>query len=106
MKAYEIHSDRQGIDALTLVERPEPTLQAGQVLVKMHAASLNYRDLQVVRGAYGVQPNVPLCDGACEVVAVAEGVTRWQVGDRVAGVFRVVLQKLVEDRKNLGKRID
>ena len=88
MKAYEIHSDRQGIEALTLVERPEPTLQAGQVLVKMHAASLNYRDLQVVRGSYGVQPSVPLSDGAGEVVALAQGVTRWQVGDRVAGVFR------------------
>ena len=38
MKAYEIHSDRQGIDAFTLVERPEPTLQAGQVLVNVDIA--------------------------------------------------------------------
>jgi NADPH:quinone reductase-like Zn-dependent oxidoreductase len=90
MKAYEIRNDRPGLDALTLVERPEPQLSAGQVLVKMHAASLNYRDLLVAKGAYGSQqfkPIVPLSDGAGEVVAVGEGVTRVQVGDRVAGIF-------------------
>ncbi len=90
MKAYEIRNDRLGLDALTLVERPEPQLSAGQVLVKMHAASLNYRDLLVTKGAYGSQqfkPIVPLSDGAGEVVAVGEGVTRVQVGDRVAGIF-------------------
>ncbi len=88
MKAYEIHSDRQGIDAFTLVERPEPTLQAGQVLVKMHAASLNYRDIQIVNGTNGVQPSIPLSDGAGEVVAVADNVTRWKIGDHVAVIFR------------------
>jgi NADPH:quinone reductase-like Zn-dependent oxidoreductase len=110
MKAYEIHSDRQGIDALTLVERPEPTLQAGQVLVKMHAASLNFRDIQVLRGTYGVQPSIPLSDGAGEVVAVAEGVTRWQSGDRVAGIFRQshISGELTLEKNNsgLGGEID
>ena len=90
MQAYELRSDRPGLDAVTLVERPEPQPQAGQVLVKMHAASLNYRDLLVAKGSYGsqaVQPIVPLSDGAGEVVAVGAGVTRVQVSDRVAGAF-------------------
>ncbi|MBW4474254.1 MAG: NAD(P)-dependent alcohol dehydrogenase [Stenomitos rutilans HA7619-LM2] len=90
MQVYELRSDRPGLDAVTLVERPDPQPQAGQVLVKMHAASLNYRDLLVAKGAYGsqeVQPIVPLSDGAGEVVAVGTGVSRVQVGDRVAGIF-------------------
>lgn len=90
MQAYELRSDQPGLDALTLVERPEPQPQAGQVLVKMHAASLNYRDLLVTKGSYGsqgVQPIVPLSDGAGEVVAIGLGVTRVKVGDRVAGIF-------------------
>lgn len=90
MQAYELRSDRPGLEAVTLVERPDPQPQAGQVLVKMHAASLNYRDLMVAKGSYGsqgVQPIVPLSDGAGEVVAVGSDVTRVQVGDRVAGIF-------------------
>ena len=90
MKAYKIQNDKPGLDTLTLTEQAEPTLQAEQVLVRMHAASLNYRDLLVTKGAYGskqFQPIVPLSDGAGEVVAVGEGVTRVQVGDRVAGIF-------------------
>lgn len=90
MQAYELRSDRPGLDAVTLVARPDPQPQTGQVLVKMHAASLNYRDLLVAKGAYGsqgVRPIVPLSDGAGEVVAIGAGVSRVQVGDRVAGSF-------------------
>jgi len=90
MQAYELRSDRPGLDAVTLVDRPDPQPQAGQVLVKMHAAALNYRDLLVAKGSYGsqaIQPIVPLSDGAGEVVAIGSGVTRVQVGDRVAGAF-------------------
>lgn len=90
MKAYEIHSDKPGLDALTLTERSQPQPSAGQVLVKMHAAALNYRDLLVTKRAYGAKqfkPIVPLSDGAGEVVAVGEGAGRVQVGDRVAGIF-------------------
>ena len=90
MQAYELRHDQPGLEALALVERPEPQPQAGQVLVKMHAASLNYRDLLVTKGAYGsqaVQSIVPLSDGAGEVVAVGPDMTRVQVGDRVAGIF-------------------
>jgi NADPH:quinone reductase-like Zn-dependent oxidoreductase len=60
------------------------------VLIKIHAVSLNYRDLLVVLGKYNPKmtlPRVPCSDGAGEVVAVGEGVTRVQVGQRVAGIF-------------------
>lgn len=89
MKAYEIQSNA-GIDALKLCDRPQPEPGTGQVLVKVKATSLNYRDLLVAEGQYGsaVQyPLIPMSDGAGEVVAVGEGVTRVKVGDRVAGIF-------------------
>lgn len=89
MKVYEIREPK-GIDAVTQAVRPEPRPAHGEVLVKMHAASLNYRDLAVARGDYGkgvLYPIVPLSDGAGEVVQVGDGVTRWKVGDRVAGIF-------------------
>jgi NADPH:quinone reductase-like Zn-dependent oxidoreductase len=95
MKAYEIQGGF-GIDALTLVERPEPKPAAGQVLVKMRAWSLNYRDLLMVKGLYNPKlrlPLVPLSDGVGEVVAGGAGVTRVKAGDRVAGIF---MQKWID----------
>jgi NADPH:quinone reductase-like Zn-dependent oxidoreductase len=89
MRRYEIQVPT-GIEALTLVERPQPEPGWQQVLIRVRAAALNYRDLVVVRGGYGSQqksPLVPLSDGAGEVVAIGEEVTRVQVGDRVAGIF-------------------
>jgi len=88
MKAYEIQ--QFGIENLALVERDEPKPQASEALVKFHAASLNYRDLMMVKGAYNPKlkmPLVPLSDGAGEVVAVGESVTKWKVGDRVCPIF-------------------
>lgn len=79
-----------GLDNLKLVERREPTPGPRQVLVRMRAASLNYRDLLVVKGIYNPKlklPMVPLSDGVGEVVALGEGVTRVKTGDRVAGIF-------------------
>lgn len=89
MKAYEIQSNA-GIDALALVDRPQPKPTAGQVLIQVKATSLNYRDLLVAEAAYGAgqkYPLIPLSDGAGEVVAVGEGVTRVKIGDRVAATF-------------------
>jgi NADPH:quinone reductase-like Zn-dependent oxidoreductase len=88
MKVYEIQGS--DIDALKLADRPDPKPSYGQVVVRVHASSLNYRDLLVLAGSYGAgsQSNViPLSDGAGEVVAIGEGVTRFKVGDRVAGSF-------------------
>jgi NADPH:quinone reductase-like Zn-dependent oxidoreductase len=113
MKVYEIHSDKPGLDALTLTERVEPKPNSGQVLVKMHAASLNYRDLLVTKGAYGTKqykPIIPLSDGVGEVIAIGENVTRVQVGDRVAGIFmqKFISGELTPEKSNsaLGGAID
>jgi len=88
MKAYQIHSTG-GFDGLKRVELPDPKPAAGQVLVGLRAASLNFRDLMVMSGNYGKinLPIIPLSDGAGEVLAVGEGVTAWKPGDRVAGTF-------------------
>jgi NADPH:quinone reductase-like Zn-dependent oxidoreductase len=87
MRAYVIQ-EPFGIEALQLAERPDPRPGAGQVLVRMRAMSLNYRDLLVVRGVWRpTSPRIPLSDGVGEVVATGAGVTRFKTGDRVAGIF-------------------
>jgi NADPH:quinone reductase-like Zn-dependent oxidoreductase len=87
MKAYIIQ-EPFGIEALTPVERPDPQPGPGQVLVRIRAVSLNYRDLLVVRGVWRpAEPRIPVSDGVGEVVALGEGATRFQIGDRVAGIF-------------------
>ena len=90
MRAYQLPKGGAGIDALTKVERPQPKPAYRQVLVKVAACSLNFRDLGIVRGTYRmpVRENiVPLSDGAGEVVETGAGVTRVKVGDKVAGCF-------------------
>ena len=72
------------------VERPDPKPGHRQVLVKVKACSLNFRDLGIVRGSYRMPVGeniIPLSDGAGEVVAVGPGVVRVRPGDRVAGNF-------------------
>lgn len=89
MRAIQIQ-DRFDLSALTLVERPDPRPDKGQIVIRTRAASLNYRDLLTVRGTYNPKqrlPLIPLSDGAGVVEAVGEGVTRFKVGDRVAGIF-------------------
>src|ERR1700754_3905888 len=89
MKCYELQGP-DGAEGLTLVDRPVPQPGAGQVLVKLKAATINYRDLLTVKGGYGSRqkfPLVPLSDGAGVVDAVGAGVTRFKPGDRVTGSF-------------------
>jgi len=88
MKVWQLRA-QTGPMALEMVELPEPTPGPGQVLVRVQAASLNYRDQMVADGRYGrvSLPLVPLSDGAGEIAAVGAGVTRWKAGDRVAGTF-------------------
>src|SRR4026207_922396 len=88
MKAYEVQ--QFGIEKLAVVERDIPQPKPGEVVVKFHAAALNYRDLMVVWGTYNPRlkmPAVPLSDGAGESTAVGEGVTKWKGGDRVMPIF-------------------
>lgn len=91
MRAYEIRQGSRGLDGLRMVEKPEPVPGRGQILVRVRAVSLNYRDTLVVSGAYFggsvSRDTIPLSDGAGEVVAVGEGVARFKPGDRVAGTF-------------------
>ncbi len=89
MRAYRL-PQAGGIEALVKADLPTPKPGPRQVLVKVAACSLNFRDLAIVLGTYRmpVKPNlVPLSDGAGEVVDVGAGVTRVKVGDRVAGCF-------------------
>lgn len=91
MKAYEILKGSDSLDGLKQVECPDPEPGKGEILVRIRATSLNYRDQAVVTGNYfggSVQRNtIPLSDGAGEVIGLGEGVTRFREGDRVAGTF-------------------
>jgi NADPH:quinone reductase-like Zn-dependent oxidoreductase len=90
MRAYQLPKGGAGIEALARVDLPDPKPQHRQVLVKVGACSLNYRDLGIVRGTYRMPVRdkvVPLSDGAGEVVEVGAGVTRVKAGDKVAGCF-------------------
>ena len=89
MKALVIQS-AFGLENVAFEERSEPVPGAGQVVVKVRASSLNYRDLLIAKGVYNPKlkmPRVLGSDGAGEVLAVGEGVTKFAVGDRVAGCF-------------------
>jgi NADPH:quinone reductase-like Zn-dependent oxidoreductase len=84
VKAYEIQEF--GIDNLALVECDVPQHGDDEILVKLHAASLNFRDVMVVSGTYNPRmklPAIPFSDGAGEVVAVGKNITKWKVGMRV-----------------------
>jgi NADPH:quinone reductase-like Zn-dependent oxidoreductase len=90
MRAYQLPKGGAGIDALVQVERPDPKPDYRQVLVRVKACSLNFRDLAIARGSYRIPVReniIPLSDGAGEVVEIGPGVTRLKVGDRVAGNF-------------------
>lgn len=79
-----------GFDNLKLVNRPVPEPRRHEVVVKVKATALNYRDVEIIRGTYHTPfqlPLVPLSDGVGEIVAIGEDVTRFKVGDRVCGTF-------------------
>jgi len=88
MKAYQI--EKFGIENLSVSELEQPSPGESEVLVRLHAASLNYRDLMMVEGTYNPKlklPLIPFSDGAGEVIAVGDAVTRWKPGDRVCPIF-------------------
>lgn len=89
MKAYELQGP-EGVDGMLLVEKAMPVPGPGEVLVKLKAATVNYRDLITVKGGYGSRqkfPLIPLSDGAGVVERVGTGVTAFAPGDRVTGSF-------------------
>src|SRR6516164_9682737 len=89
MKCYELQGP-DGIEGLKLVDRPVPPPGAGQVLVRIKAATLNYRDLLTIKGGYGSRqkfPLIPVSDGAGVVEAAGAGVREFAPGVRVVGSF-------------------
>src|ERR1700727_3853966 len=88
MRAYRIR--QFGLDHLEQVELPTLQIAPGRVLIKVHAVSLNYRDLRMVLGLYNPKmalPRIPCSDGAGEVVELGEDVKGVATGQRVAGIF-------------------
>jgi len=90
MKVMQIQ-DEWSADHIEPAERPEPEPGPGEVKLAMKAASLNYRDFVMTQRGYGRRsgelPLVPVSDGAGEVVAVGDGVTRVKEGDLVMPIF-------------------
>ncbi|MEO0440381.1 MAG: NAD(P)-dependent alcohol dehydrogenase [Pseudomonadota bacterium] len=94
MKVWQIGA-RSGIDGLQMAERNAPQAGPGEVLVKVTAAGLNYRDLMVLRGDYGTDlpaERVPLSDGVGVIEAVGDGVSGLTVGQRVMAPHFVTWQ--------------
>jgi NADPH:quinone reductase-like Zn-dependent oxidoreductase len=89
IRAYRIPRESKGASDLRLEELPDPEPLPGQVVVRIRAASLNYRDQAIVSGQYPMADRsvIPLSDGAGDVIAVGTGVARTVVGDRVAATF-------------------
>jgi NADPH:quinone reductase-like Zn-dependent oxidoreductase len=91
MKIYELQKGATSLDGLVQAERPEPKPGPREIVIRVRATSLNFRDQMIITGNYfggAVSRNtVPLSDGAGEVAAVGAGVTRFKTGDRVVGTF-------------------
>jgi NADPH:quinone reductase-like Zn-dependent oxidoreductase len=91
MKIYEIQKGATSLDGLRPAERPDPQPGPLEVLIRVHATALNYRDQMIVTGNYFGGPvprnTIPMSDGAGVVAAVGASVTRFKTGDRVAGTF-------------------
>ena len=87
MKALQI-GEGSGLERLTLVEAPDPVPDHGEVVVRMRAVSLNYRDLAgLIYPAPSPEPFRPFSDGCGVIEAVGPGVTRVAPGDRVSTLF-------------------
>jgi NADPH:quinone reductase-like Zn-dependent oxidoreductase len=89
MKAFRLHQ-LNGPDGLRLDEVPDPVAGPGEVLIRLRAASLNYRDLLVTKGLYNPKlrlPFTPISDGAGEVIAVGAGTSHFKGGERVVVPF-------------------
>jgi NADPH:quinone reductase-like Zn-dependent oxidoreductase len=90
MKVWEYTAGITGLGGLRRGERADPMAGAGEVVVRVHATSLNYRDHAIIAGTYRTRAErdtIPLSDGAGVVAAVGAGVTKFKVGDRVVASF-------------------
>ncbi|MDP9162687.1 MAG: NADPH:quinone oxidoreductase family protein [Pseudomonadota bacterium] len=88
MKALLSHAVG-GPDTLRLDELPSPVAGAGQLLVRVRAAAINYPDVLIIEDRYQMKPPRPFAPGgeiAGEVIGVGEGVSGWSLGDRLIAV--------------------
>ncbi|WP_428331508.1 alcohol dehydrogenase catalytic domain-containing protein [Mucilaginibacter sp.] len=105
MKAYQV-TEKYSIAGLALVEKDIPKLLPHQVLVKIKAASLNYRDLLVIKGIESWKPpvgRIPISDGVGIVVEKGIAVNSLKINDRVAGLF---LPNWLEGKLNPAKLVN
>ncbi|KAI8945539.1 hypothetical protein F4801DRAFT_124094 [Xylaria longipes] len=89
-KQWAITGTGKELETLQYVDAEVPKVGESEVLIKMHAASLNYRDLIIPRGKYPFPTRFPVVaasDGAGEIVEVGSKVTKWKKGDRVVTLF-------------------
>jgi NADPH:quinone reductase-like Zn-dependent oxidoreductase len=89
MRCYQF-SDAISLESLRLVERPDPVPGPHDIVIRMRAAALNFRDVAMLRGKYHIDvspPLVPLSDGAGEVIRIGEAVTRFRIGDLVCPTY-------------------
>jgi len=90
MKVFEI-GDQQGLGSLTASERPDPLPGPNEAVLRVRAACLNHRDLNILAGAYGPRKppqRIPVSDGVGEIIALGDGVTGLKIGDRaICGHF-------------------
>ena len=77
-------------EVLQVVERPDPTPEAGEVLINIHATALNYSDLLQRRGTYVMKTegeNILGIECSGVIAALGDGVTGWQIGDKVCALL-------------------
>ncbi|AVH72196.1 alcohol dehydrogenase [Nostoc sp. 'Lobaria pulmonaria (5183) cyanobiont'] len=90
MRRWILKAGTTDIEGLVLEDTPMPEPGPGEVRIRIHAVSLNYRDQLVLKGLNGRLPDrdlVPVSDGAGEIDAIGSGVDTWAVGDRVTGLY-------------------
>ncbi|PBB67763.1 alcohol dehydrogenase [Mesorhizobium sp. WSM4312] len=101
MRSYRLEGSG-GTECLVMRDEPQPQPKPHEIVVRVRAASLNRRDTMILNGTYPLQPRqgvVPLSDGAGDVVATGDAVTRFAVGDRVTGSY---FARWIDGRINAG----
>ncbi|PBB28357.1 MULTISPECIES: NAD(P)-dependent alcohol dehydrogenase [unclassified Mesorhizobium] len=101
MRSYRLEGSG-GTECLVMRDEPQPQPKPHEIVVRVRAASLNRRDTMILNGTYPLQPRqgvVPLSDGAGDVVAIGDAVTRFAVGDRVTGSY---FARWIDGRINAG----
>lgn len=89
MRAYRFDAF-DSLEDLRMREEEDPRPQRGELLIRIHAVSLNFRDIAMLRGRYPRAYRkglIPTSDAAGEVIEIGEGVEAFKVGDRVMGAF-------------------